>query len=94
MPERMLCPNCKAKVLVTEKSCPKCGFDVEAFIQSTTSWGIIGLLFLTLGFIISVIYSTLDYIGVGLMVATPPLILYYRNRQKIEKLSLRKRKGH
>ncbi|MFQ5975486.1 MAG: hypothetical protein ACE5J5_04110 [Candidatus Hydrothermarchaeales archaeon] len=93
MKERMLCPNCKAKVFVTEENCPKCGYEIKAFVQSTTWWGIIGLLFITFGLIASVINSSLDYIGVGLIVATPPLIFYYRNRQRIERLSLRKRKG-
>ncbi len=93
MPERMLCPNCKTKVLITEENCPKCDFEIKTFIQSTTWWGIIGLLFITLGLIASVINSTTDYIGVGLIVASPPLILYYRNRQKIDRLSLKKRRG-
>ncbi len=92
MSERMLCPNCKNKVSVTEKNCPKCDFEIKTFLQSTTWWGIIGLVFITLGFIVSITNSTPDYIGVGLLVAAPPLIFYYRNRQRIERLSLKKRR--
>ncbi len=94
MPDRMLCPECKTKVLVSEKNCPKCGFEIETFVRSTTYWGIIGMLFMCFGLIAAVVYSTTDYIGVGLLIAAPPLIFYYRNRQRIERLTLRKKRRH
>ena len=92
MQERMLCPNCKTKVLLSDEKCPKCDYEIKNFIQSTTLWGLIGFLFITLGLIISVLYSAVDYIGVGFIVGTPPILIYYRNRQRIEKLTLKKRR--